>query len=79
LGNFSPVSACTSGALADVASAATGDASLGSYGTAGGTANQAVHFLLRPHAVLTISGHCSCSQQGPAHRLRTTRPPVLPM
>ncbi len=53
------VAARTSGALADVASAAAGDASLGSYGTAGATANQAVHFILRPHTVLTIGGHLS--------------------
>lgn len=52
----STVAAHTSGALADVASAAAGDTSLGSYGTAGGTANEAVHLLLRPHTVLTIGG-----------------------
>jgi hypothetical protein len=55
----SSVSARTSGALADVASATSGDSSLGIYGTAGGSANEALHFRLRPHTVLTIDGHLS--------------------
>lgn len=55
------VSARTSGALANVASSATGDASLGGYGTLGGSANEAVHFTLRPHTVLTIGGHLSAT------------------
>ncbi|WP_338765089.1 hypothetical protein [Massilia sp. METH4] len=50
------VAARTSGALADVSSMAGGDASLGEFGSLGGTANQAVHFMLSPHTVLTISG-----------------------
>ncbi|QBE65120.1 PEP-CTERM sorting domain-containing protein [Pseudoduganella lutea] len=49
----------TSGALADVFAGAIGDASLGGYGAVGGTSNQAVHFMLRPHTVLTIGGHLS--------------------
>jgi hypothetical protein len=55
----SAVSARTGGTLADLASAATGDTSLGGYGTAGGTASEAVHFRLQPHTVLTIGGHLS--------------------
>lgn len=53
------VSARTNGALADVSADATGDASLGDYGYLGGSANQAVHSMLRPHSVLTIAGHLS--------------------
>jgi hypothetical protein len=53
------VSARTNGALADVAATATGDASLGGYGYLGGSANGAVHLMLRPHTVLTIAGHLS--------------------
>lgn len=52
-------SARTDGTLADVSASAMGDASLGDYGQLGGSANQAVHFMLRPHSVLTIAGHLS--------------------
>lgn len=53
------ISARTNGMLADVSASAMGDASLGEYGYLGGSANQAVHFMLRPHSVLTVAGHLS--------------------
>lgn len=53
------ISTQTNGAPGDVAAVASGGASLGEYGMIGGTANQAVHFMLRPHTVLTIGGHLS--------------------